>query len=228
MQASFQVEAIWFTRSTSHRRLRGLLHSFIQARAPWHGRLARVLSFRTGGTLVPRGKQTQSNPSPTPRRMRQTGKCAGMFNTSALAGCETNPLRIAHAMRRSIRRGSRGCRRQLPSPSPPSNINARRRHPRRRNMTPQEVLKLVKSKDVQFIDLRFMDFPGLWQHTTVPISELSLDSFEHGFGFDGSSIRGWQAINESDMLLIPVADTAKIDPFMMHTTLQMICDVRDP
>ena len=95
-------------------------------------------------------------------------------------------------------------------------------------MTPAEVLKLVKSKGVQFIDLRFMDFPGLWQHTTCPISELNLDSFENGFGFDGSSIRGWQAINESDMLLIPVADTAKVDPFMQHTTLQIICDVRDP
>src|SRR5215204_3355501 len=95
-------------------------------------------------------------------------------------------------------------------------------------MTPQEVLKLAKQKDVQFIDLRFMDFPGLWQHTTLPISELSLDSFDHGFGFDGSSIRGWQAINESDMLLIPVADTAKVDPFLTHTTLSIICDVRDP
>src|SRR5829696_8482504 len=69
-------------------------------------------------------------------------------------------------------------------------------------MTPQEVLKLVKQKNVQFFDL--------------------------GFGFDGSSIRGWQAINESDMLLIPVADTAKVDPFLTHTTLSIICDVRDP
>src|SRR3954470_21939754 len=95
-------------------------------------------------------------------------------------------------------------------------------------MTPQEVLKFVKTKNVQFIDLRFMDFPGLWQHTTCPISELHLDSFENGFGFDGSSIRGWQAINESDMLLVPVPDTAKIDPFMTHTTVSLICDVRDP
>lgn len=95
-------------------------------------------------------------------------------------------------------------------------------------MTPQEVIKLCNQKKVQFIDLRFMDFPGLWQHTTCPISEFGLDSFERGFGFDGSSIRGWQAINESDMLLVPVADTAKIDPFMLHTTLSLICDVRDP
>ena len=95
-------------------------------------------------------------------------------------------------------------------------------------MTPQDVLKLCKERKVQFIDLRFMDFPGLWQHTTVPISELTPTSFDHGFGFDGSSIRGWQAINESDMLLVPVSETAKIDPFMPHTTLSLICDVRDP
>ena len=95
-------------------------------------------------------------------------------------------------------------------------------------MNPQEVLKLCKQKNVQFVDLRFMDFPGLWQHTTCPITELTLGSFDTGFGFDGSSIRGWQAINESDMLLHPVADTAKIDPFLTHTTLSIICDVRDP
>src|SRR5215208_4508575 len=95
-------------------------------------------------------------------------------------------------------------------------------------MTPRDVLKLAEQKKVQFIDLRFMDFPGLWQHTTCPVGELSLDSFDQGFGFDGSSIRGWQAINESDMLLIPVAHTAKIDPFLQHTTLHIICDVRDP
>src|SRR3954451_15130013 len=95
-------------------------------------------------------------------------------------------------------------------------------------MTPKDVLKLVETRKVQFIDLRFMDFPGLWQHTTLPVTELTLESFDHGFGFDGSSIRGWQAIKESDMLLHPVADTAKLDPFLQHTTLSMICDVRDP
>ena len=95
-------------------------------------------------------------------------------------------------------------------------------------MTPKEVLKLVQEQSIRFVDLRFMDFPGLWQHTTVPVSELTLDSFTHGFGFDGSSIRGWQAINESDMLLVPVPDTAKLDPFLQHPTLSVICDVRDP
>ncbi|GIW77044.1 MAG: glutamine synthetase [Phycisphaerae bacterium] len=95
-------------------------------------------------------------------------------------------------------------------------------------MTPADVLKLIEEKKIQFIDLRFMDFPGLWQHTTLPISELTEESFEHGFGFDGSSIRGWQAINESDMLLIPVAHTARVDPFLTHPSLSIICDVRDP
>src|SRR5882724_5817944 len=117
----------------------------------------------------------------------------------------------------------------LPSPgSTVAWITHRPPPSRRPTMTPQDVLKLCEEKQVQFIDLRFMDFPGLWQHTTLPISELTLESFDHGFGFDGSSIRGWQAINESDMLLVPVARTAKVDPFLMHTTLSIICDVRDP
>src|SRR5918997_1295629 len=89
-------------------------------------------------------------------------------------------------------------------------------------MTPRDVLRMVEQKKVQFIDLRFMDFPGLWQHTTLPVSELTADSFVNGFGFDGSSIRGWQAINESDMLLVPVADTAKIDPFMQRKTISYL------
>ena len=63
--------------------------------------------------------------------------------------------------------------------------------------TPQEVLALCREKDVKAVDLRFMDFPGLWQHFTIPADELDEDVFEEGLGFDGSSIRGWQAINES-------------------------------
>ena len=95
-------------------------------------------------------------------------------------------------------------------------------------MTPQDVLKIVEEKGVQFVDLRFLDFPGLWQHLTVPVAELTLDSFTNGFGFDGSSVRGWQAINESDMVIIPVPSSAIIDPFCQHTTLSMICDIQDP
>jgi glutamine synthetase len=73
-----------------------------------------------------------------------------------------------------------------------------------------------------------MDFPGLWQHFTIPVGKLDEDTFEDGLGFDGSSIRGWQAINESDMLVVPQPETAWIDPFTELTTLAMICNIQDP
>ncbi|MEX1016796.1 MAG: type I glutamate--ammonia ligase [Phycisphaeraceae bacterium] len=95
-------------------------------------------------------------------------------------------------------------------------------------MTPDEVIQLAKTKNCKMLDLRFMDFPGKWQHTSYPISELNKDSLEEGFGFDGSSIRGWQAINESDMLLRPVLDTAFVDPFFKEPTLVLVCDIADP
>ncbi|WP_319406878.1 type I glutamate--ammonia ligase [uncultured Desulfosarcina sp.] len=95
-------------------------------------------------------------------------------------------------------------------------------------MTPKQVLAMAKEKGVKVVDLRFMDFPGMWQHFTVPIVELTEESFEDGFGFDGSSIRGWQPINASDMLVIPDASTAKIDPFFKVPTLVLICDIADP
>ncbi len=91
-----------------------------------------------------------------------------------------------------------------------------------------DVLKFIKSEGIQVIDLRFMDFPGLWQHFSIPARELDEGSFEEGLGFDGSSIRGWQAINESDMLVKPVPETAFVDPFMAHKTLVMICNIHDP
>ena len=95
-------------------------------------------------------------------------------------------------------------------------------------MTPQEVLKFAEKNNVRQVDVRFTDIPGLQHHVSYPISELSIDSFEAGFGIDGSSIRGWAAINESDMLLVPDPTTAIIDPFMEVTTLVMLGDVRDP
>jgi glutamine synthetase len=95
-------------------------------------------------------------------------------------------------------------------------------------MKPKEVLAFAKENGVKMVDLRFMDFPGLWQHFTVPISELDEGSFEDGFGFDGSSIRGWQPINASDMLVIPDPTTAKMDPFYAAPTLTLICDIADP
>ncbi|NIQ90232.1 MAG: type I glutamate--ammonia ligase [Deltaproteobacteria bacterium] len=95
-------------------------------------------------------------------------------------------------------------------------------------MTPKEVLDMAKENGAKVVDLRFMDFPGLWQHFTVPISELEESSFEDGFGFDGSSIRGWQPIHASDMLVVPDATTAKMDPFYEAPTLVLICNIVDP
>ncbi len=95
-------------------------------------------------------------------------------------------------------------------------------------MTPKKVLALCREKDVKAIDLRFMDFPGLWQHFTIPVSALDEDVFEDGLGFDGSSMRGWKAINESDMLVVPQPETAALDPFAELPTLSMICNIQDP
>jgi glutamine synthetase len=94
--------------------------------------------------------------------------------------------------------------------------------------TPKDVLALAKDTDVQVVDLRFCDLPGLMQHFSVPVSELTEESFEDGFGFDGSSIRGFQEIQESDMLLVPDPSSAFIDPFTTHPTLVVNCFVRDP
>ncbi len=95
-------------------------------------------------------------------------------------------------------------------------------------MTPKEVLALIKEHDIKMVDVRFTDMPGTWQHFSLPASMLSEDDFVHGLGFDGSSIRGFQAINESDMLVVPDPDTAFIDPLLKIPTLALICDIRDP
>ena len=79
--------------------------------------------------------------------------------------------------------------------------------------TSKDVLEMIEKENAEIVDLRFMDFPGLWQHFSVPVREIEESTFEEGLGFDGSSIRGWQAINESDMLVKPVPETAFIDPF---------------
>jgi glutamine synthetase len=89
-------------------------------------------------------------------------------------------------------------------------------------------MKFAKEKGSKFADFKFMDFPGIWQHFTVPISQLEESSFEDGFGFDGSSIRGWQAIHASDMLIIPDAATAVMDPFTAVPTISFICNIVDP
>src|SRR5437867_4121736 len=95
-------------------------------------------------------------------------------------------------------------------------------------MTAKDVLKLAKEKGAKIVDLRFIDLPGLWQHFSIPVSELSEDIFENGLGFDGSSIRGFQSIDESDMLMIPDPTSAQMDPFTAVPTLVLICNVKDP
>jgi glutamine synthetase len=95
-------------------------------------------------------------------------------------------------------------------------------------MTPKEILAFCREKEVRAVDLRFMDFPGWWQHTTIPATSLREETFQEGIGFDGSSIRGWRNIFDSDMLLIPQPETRFLDPFAQVPTLAMICDVRDP
>jgi glutamine synthetase len=94
--------------------------------------------------------------------------------------------------------------------------------------TPAEVLSLVESEGIDIVDFRFCDLPGLMQHFSVPSHQLTEDGFEEGYGFDGSSIRGFQEIQESDMLLMPDPNTAVIDPFRQHPTLNINCFVRDP
>ena len=87
---------------------------------------------------------------------------------------------------------------------------------------------MIKDQDIQIIDLKFVDLPGLWQHFSTSAREFGEDAFTEGVGFDGSSIRGFQSINESDMLLFPDPDATFVDPFTSAPTLSIICDVRDP
>jgi len=95
-------------------------------------------------------------------------------------------------------------------------------------MTPKQVIDFAKENGVQMVDYKFMDFIGTWQHVSVPMTEFSEDTFEEGQGFDGSSIRGWQPIHASDMILLPDPTSAKMDPFVAVPTLSLICDIFDP
>jgi glutamine synthetase len=94
--------------------------------------------------------------------------------------------------------------------------------------TPSDIVRLVQDQGIEVVDFRFCDLPGLMQHFSVPSHELSEAAFEDGYGFDGSSIRGFQEIQESDMLLIPDPNTMVIDPFRPHPTININCFVRDP
>lgn len=94
--------------------------------------------------------------------------------------------------------------------------------------TPQEVLNFIREQDIKIIDLKFIDTPGIWQHCSFYQNQLDESSFVEGVPFDGSSIRGWKAINESDMAMVPDPTTAWIDPFMKEKTLSLICSIKEP
>jgi len=94
--------------------------------------------------------------------------------------------------------------------------------------TPQEVLKLIQDNNIQMIDLKFIDTPGTWQHLTLYYNQIDETAFTDGVPFDGSSIRGWKAINESDMSMVLDPNTAWIDPFMAEPTLSIICSIQEP
>src|SRR5260370_34479717 len=95
-------------------------------------------------------------------------------------------------------------------------------------MTPEEVITFARARGAKMVDLKFTDLPGTWQHFIVHLSAFGEDAFEEGIGFDGSSIRGFQEINESDMLLMPDPTTAVIDAFTAAPTLSLVCDVAEP
>ena len=94
-------------------------------------------------------------------------------------------------------------------------------------MNPADVLKLAREKNVKVVDMRFLDLFGTWQHFSIPISAIDEDTFDDGLGFDGSSIRGWKSIDQSDMLVVPDPATAWIDPFYAEPTLVLTCNVHD-
>jgi glutamine synthetase len=94
-------------------------------------------------------------------------------------------------------------------------------------MSSKEVLKLIKDKEIEFVDLRFTDPKGKLQHLTMDTTIVDEDMFEKGVFFDGSSIAGWKAINESDMILKPDLAKPIIDPFNSHNTLNIFCDILD-
>ena len=94
--------------------------------------------------------------------------------------------------------------------------------------TAKNVMKMIKDNDVKYVDFRFTDPRGKWQHVTFDVSMIEEDTFAEGQMFDGSSIAGWKAINESDMCLMPDPASATIDPFFAETTMVLVCDVLEP
>src|SRR5579871_6879207 len=95
-------------------------------------------------------------------------------------------------------------------------------------MTPEEVLQFAKERGARMVDFKFVDVPGMWQHFSIPMRELEEETFVEGKAFDGSSIRGFQTINESDMLVIPDPNSAIMDPFTAVPTLSLVCNIAHP
>ena len=95
-------------------------------------------------------------------------------------------------------------------------------------MKPEEVLEFAKEQGAKMVDLKFVDVPGTWQHFSIPLRELTEETFVEGKAFDGSSVRGFQTIDESDMLVIPDPDTAIMDPFTAVPTLSLVCNIAHP
>src|SRR6188474_2739423 len=93
---------------------------------------------------------------------------------------------------------------------------------------PEELIELAQKQGIDMVDLKFTDLPGTWQHMQMPLEALEADAFTAGIGFDGSSIRGFQTIDESDMLLMPDPTTAQMDPFSAVPTIVLNCNVKDP
>src|SRR5262245_66294059 len=91
-----------------------------------------------------------------------------------------------------------------------------------------KLLDLIRQQNIQVVDVKFCDLPGTWQHFSIPAATLDEEMIREGLGFDGSSIRGFQAINESDMLLLPDVSTAFVDPVLEVPTLSLNCDIYDP
>src|SRR5215471_18110064 len=92
----------------------------------------------------------------------------------------------------------------------------------------KSIQEVIRKQKIEIVDLKFVDLPGVWQHFSIPADDLSDDLFDEGIGFDGSSIRGFQQIQESDMLLVADAETAHVDPILEVPTLNLICNVLDP
>jgi glutamine synthetase len=95
-------------------------------------------------------------------------------------------------------------------------------------MTPDDFFSFAKKHEAGMVDLKFVDMLGSWQHCSFPIDHLDKDTFKDGLGFDGSSIRGWMGIHESDMLAVPDADTTRLDPFFEKPTISVIANIVDP